>query len=383
MKLEIKKKLLNRSERVKSVDLHPSLPWVLIALYAGNVVIFDYNSQTQVKSFEITNAPIRCAKFIARKQWIIVASDDTKLRVYNYNTSEKLKTIAGEHTDFIRHISVHPSLPYALSCGDDDRILMFDWDKNWQRVNSYDDHEHYVMQTAINPKDSSMFASASLDRSIKIWTISTSKNNANFSLLGHVAGVNCIDFCSDQERSHLVSGGDDGQVKVWDYQTKQCLYSFEKGHQDNVVAVAYHPDIPIIFSAGEDDIINIWNSLTFRNEQVLNYGLKRVWSIHALPASNYVALGFDEATVVLKIGNEVPMVSYSNGKVVLVNKSDIQTFNLKLLQSATKEGEQVKPTRKELGRSETYAQSIRFSPSGRYFSVCGDTDFVVYQFPKF
>ena len=44
MKLEIKKKLLSRSDRVKSVDLHPSLPWVLIALYAGNVVIYDYNS---------------------------------------------------------------------------------------------------------------------------------------------------------------------------------------------------------------------------------------------------------------------------------------------------------------------------------------------------
>lgn len=46
MKLEIKKKLLSRSERVKSVDVHPSLPWVLIALYAGTVMIYDYNSQT-------------------------------------------------------------------------------------------------------------------------------------------------------------------------------------------------------------------------------------------------------------------------------------------------------------------------------------------------
>jgi hypothetical protein len=26
---------------------------------------------------------------------------------------------------------------------------------------------------------------------------------------------------------------------------------------------------------------------------------------------------------------------------------------------------------------------MKFSPSGRYFSVCGDNDFVVYQFPKF
>lgn len=55
----------------------------------------------------------------------------------------------------------------------------------------------------------------------------------------------------------------------------------------------------------------------------MNYGLKRVWSIHALPASNNVAIGFDEATVVLRIGNEIPMVSFNNGKVVLVNRGEI------------------------------------------------------------
>lgn len=104
-----------------------------------------------------------------------MGSDDTKIRIYNYNTSEKVKTISGEHTDFIRHILPHPSLPYLLSCGDDDRILIFDWDKNWQRVNSLEDHDHYVMQMAINPKDTNMLASASLDRSVKIWTISTTQ----------------------------------------------------------------------------------------------------------------------------------------------------------------------------------------------------------------
>jgi WD40 repeat protein len=46
-----------------------------------------------------------------------------------------------------------------------------------------------------------------------------------------------------------------------------------------VTSVIFHPDIPIIFSAGEDDVINIWNAVTYRNEQVLNYGLKRVWHI--------------------------------------------------------------------------------------------------------
>lgn len=197
MKLEIKKKLLNRSERVKSVDLHPSLPWVLIALYVGNVTIYDYESQTQVRSIEVTNAPVRCAKFIVRKQWIIVGSDDTKLRVYNYNTAEKVKTIE-EHTDYIRHIVVHPTLPYVLSCSDDDTIKLFDWEKGWAKVNTFQDHEHYIMQLAINSKDPSMFASGSLDKRIKIWTVGTQKSTANYTLSGHEAGVNSLDFSKDQ-----------------------------------------------------------------------------------------------------------------------------------------------------------------------------------------
>lgn len=71
-------------------------------------------------------------------------------------------------------------------------------------------------------------------------------------------------------------------------------------------------------SAGEDNIINIWNAITFKLETFLNYGLQRVWAIHALPESNYVAFGFDEATVVIKIGKESPMASFNNGKVVWV-----------------------------------------------------------------
>ena len=80
-----------------------------------------------------------------------------------------------------------------------------------------------------------------------------------------------------------------------------------------------------------------------------------MWTIHCLPSSNNVAIGFDEATVVIKIGNEVPLVSYSNGKVIQISKGEIQTSNLKLLQGDSKEGEVVKPNVKDVGRTETYA----------------------------
>ena len=108
----------------------------------------------------------------------------------------------------------------------------------------------------------------------------------------------------------------------------------------------FHPEIPIIISGGEDDVIHMWNSNTYKEVNQLNYGLKRIWSIAAVPDTGSVAFGFDEGTVVIKIGKENPLATFSNGKVVWVKQQEIQTFNLKLLagaDEASKDGEILKP----------------------------------------
>jgi len=159
---------------------------------------------------------VRSAKFIPKKQWIVVGADDGCLHIYNYNTSEIVKEISA-HGDYIRCVLVHSTLPYVLSCSDDLSIKLWDWENNWKEINTYDDHEHYIMDMSLNPKDTNTFASASLDKTIKIWHISTSKANSHYSLVGHQAGVNCLDYCHMADRPYIVSGGDDCTVKVWDY----------------------------------------------------------------------------------------------------------------------------------------------------------------------
>ena len=235
--------------------------------------------------------------------------DDGCIHVFNYTTSEHVKEI-NAHSDYIRCIITHPTLPYVLSCSDDLSIKL--WDLSWQEVNTYDDHEHYIMDMSLNPKDTNTFASASLDKTIRIWTIGTTKANSNYSLVGHQAGVNCVDYCHLQDKPYLVSGGDDFSVKVWDYQTKQCLFTFES-HEDDITSVCFHPELPLIFSSSEDGNVNIWNVNNFKLEKTLSYGLDRVWALHCPKESNYVAIGYDEATVVIKVGNETPVVSYNNG----------------------------------------------------------------------
>lgn len=35
------------------------------------------------------------------------------------------------HTDYIRYLEVHPTLPYVLSASDDMSVKLWDWDRQW------------------------------------------------------------------------------------------------------------------------------------------------------------------------------------------------------------------------------------------------------------
>eukprot|EP00878_Enallax_costatus_P025093 GHUV01026814.1.p1 GENE.GHUV01026814.1~~GHUV01026814.1.p1 ORF type:complete len:321 (+),score=98.35 GHUV01026814.1:95-1057(+) len=298
LRLDVKKQLVQRTDRIKGVDLHPTEPWLLANLYNGNLYLWNYNDSTLVKSFEVTELPVRAAKFIARKQWVVCGADDMQLRVYNYNTMDKIKQFEA-HTDYIRSIAVHPVLPYVLTSSDDMLIKLWDWDKGWACCQVFEGHSHYVMQVVFNPKDTNTFASASLDRTVKVWSLG--QPMPNFTLEGHEKGVNCVDYFTGGDRPFLVSGADDRLIKVWDYQTKHCVHTLE-GHAHNISAVAFHPELPIILSASEDGTVKMWHATTYRLENTLNYGMERVWAVGVMKGSNNVAFGFDEGVSVVKIG---------------------------------------------------------------------------------
>lgn len=376
LRLEIKRKLAQRSDRVKSVDLHPTEPWILTSLYTGSVYIWNYQSQTLVKSFEVTELPVRSAKFIPRKQWIVAGADDMNIRVYNYNTMDKVRTFEA-HTDYIRCVAVHPTLPYVLSSSDDMLIKLWDWDKGWTCTQIFEGHSHYVMQVAFNPKDTNTFASASLDRTIKIWNLGSPE--PNFTLEAHMKGVNCVDYFTGGDRPYLITGSDDHTAKVWDYQTKSCVQTLE-GHTHNVSAVCFHPELPIIITGSEDGTVRIWHATTYRLENTLNYGLERVWTIGYLKSSNRIAIGYDEGTIMIKIGREEPVASMDNsGKIIWAKHNEIQTVNIKSIGlDEVMDGERLPLAVKELGSCDLYPQSLKHNPNGRFVVVCGDGEYIIY-----
>mmetsp|Transcript_39675 Transcript_39675/g.101404 ORF Transcript_39675/g.101404 Transcript_39675/m.101404 type:complete len:961 (+) Transcript_39675:176-3058(+) len=377
LRLDIKRQFVQRSDRVKGVDLHPTEPWLLTNLYNGNLYLWNYNDSVLVKSFEVTELPVRAAKFVPRKQWLICGADDMFIRVYNYNTMDKVKTFEA-HTDYIRSIAVHPTLPCLLSSSDDMLIKLWDWDKGWNCTQIFEGHSHYVMQVIFNPKDANTFASASLDRSVKVWSLG--QPVPNFTLEGHEKGVNTVDYFTGGDRPYLITGADDKLVKVWDYQTKTCIQTLE-GHSHNVSAVCFHPELPIILTGSEDGTIRIWHSTTYRLENTLNYGMERVWSISYIKGSNSIALGYDEGCTMIKIGREEPVASMdSGGKIIWARHNEIQTVNVKSLGADAElvDGERLPLAVKDLGSCDLYPQTLVHNPNGRFVAVTGDGEYIIY-----
>jgi len=350
---------------------------MLCSLYNGTVHMWNWQSQTLLKTFEVTELPVRSSKFIARKQWIVTGSDDLNVRVFNYNTMEKIKTFEA-HSDYLRCVAVHPLLPYIVTCSDDMTIKLWDWEKNWDCKQVYEGHSHYVMQIIFNPKDPNTFASASLDRTIKVWGINTAQ--PHFTLEGHEKGVNCIDYFTGGDKPFLISGADDSTVKVWDYQARNCVQTLTD-HTQNVSCVAFHPDLPVIITGSEDGAVRIFHSGTFSLENTLNYGMERVWSIACRKGSNRVGLGYDEGSAIIKMGKEQPVASMdqSSGKIIWAKHNEVQMVNVKAAGTdGFVDGERIPLQVKELGNCEVYPQSLRHDPKGRVAVVCGDGSYIIY-----
>ena len=196
----------------------------------------------------------------------------------------------------------------------------------------------------------------------------------HFSLEGHERGVNCVDYYHGGDKPYLLSGADDHTLRIWDYQTKTCVQVLE-GHTNNVSACAFHAKLPIIVSASEDGTVRLWHSTTYRLETTLNYGMERSWTVGIQATSNKVAIGYDEGTIVIKMGNELPVVSMErNGKVVWAINNDIMSASVRGTgkDDSIADGERLPLVRKELGSCEIYPQYLSHNSNGRFVVLRGN-----------
>ena len=113
--------------------------------------------------------------------------------------------------------------------------------------------------TSLASLDNNLFASASIDTTVKVWDLS--EGNLKYSFYsrfgGHSGSVLALSFLND--KNLLASGSSDKTIKIWDLTTGKIVNTLSKaigGHTASVKFLTYLGNN--LLASGSDNSIKIW-----------------------------------------------------------------------------------------------------------------------------
>jgi WD40 repeat protein/serine/threonine protein kinase len=132
--------------------------------------------------------------------------------------------------------------------------------ETWRLINTLPAHPHPVSALAFSP-DGTGLASASFDRSVKLWDTTSGELRRTCWHTGNVMGVA---FSPDGQR--LASCGEDKTVRVWDATTGREVLGL-RGHTGICGCVVFSPDGQRLASASTDRTIRVWDATPLQGNE--------------------------------------------------------------------------------------------------------------------
>ena len=166
-------------------------------------------------------------------------------------------------------------------------------------------HDKDINALALSHSSTSpLFASASQDRTAKIWDVETGE--AIGVIRGHKRGVWSVSFSptkmpalttgesggASSSRGMILTGSGDKSVRLWSLADYSCLRTFE-GHANSVLKVVWLPapeqkgrkDRGVqVASAAGDGLVKVWNAQDGECAATLDNHIDRVWALAVRPA---------------------------------------------------------------------------------------------------
>ncbi|CAG8471156.1 33_t:CDS:10 [Diversispora eburnea] len=168
------------------------------------------------------------------------------------------------HQGEIFTIRFNPSGQHIASGSFDRNILLWNTYGDCQNYGLLKGHNGAIMELQWS-RDSSKIFSCATDKTIGVWDVVTGTRIKKFK--GHTSFVNSV--CAARRGNEiLVSGSDDGTIKIWDLRQKEAVETFN--HQYQITSVCFSEAGDMVFASSLDNDISVWDL----RKKVISYVLK-------------------------------------------------------------------------------------------------------------
>ncbi|MGB3267583.1 MAG: NACHT domain-containing protein [Microcoleus sp.] len=191
------------------------------------------------------------------------------------------------HTDWIRSLTFSPDGTTLASASFDKTVKLWDI-RTGECLKTLQGHGR-VNSVSISP-DGKTLASGSHDKTVTLWDIHTGECLKTFQ--GHTDTVRSVEISSDGRI--VASGSSDKTIKLWDIRSGECLKTL-RGHTNKVLSVAISPDNITLVSGSSDQTIRLWDIRSGECLKTLRGHTNRIRSVAI--SSNCVILasvGYDQ-----------------------------------------------------------------------------------------
>ncbi|HEY9815664.1 MAG TPA: WD40 repeat domain-containing protein [Candidatus Obscuribacterales bacterium] len=230
--------------------------------WSGEGLIYTGSQDRLVKVFTPEGKLVRNLQGHAHWVNTMTLSTDYALRTGPFDPTQPVPDETEYQEVALKRYEKLKGMGERLVTGSDD-FTMFLWDPSSAKkpLARLTGHQGLVNVVTFSP-NGQLLASASFDKSLRIWNGTTGKFVA--TLRGHVGAVYQVAWSGDSRM--IVSGSKDSTLKVWNVNTKKMLFELPGefrsadllGHRDEVYAVDWSPDGKRVASGSKDRTLKFW-----------------------------------------------------------------------------------------------------------------------------